>query len=293
MQDIASLLRKILEFELLQLGNSRITLSAIIIFFLVIFGFLMLSRVFARRLLAPALARTRIELGTRFNLVRCFHYILMSLGVLVAFQVVGIDLSGLVVILGFLSVGIGFGLQHVTSNFISGLILLFERPINVGDRIVVGDTEGDVLEINMRSTTVRSLNNVSIIVPNSQFISSTVTNWSHSDPKIRLELDVGVSYDSDPDRVRKALREVIDENAELLTDPAPDILFMEFGDSSWNIRIRVWIGNPKRHPMVRSDLNWAIVAKFREHEIEIPFPQRDLHVRSPLPVPVSNAPTAS
>ena len=125
-----------------------------------------------------------------------------------AFQFVGINLSGLAVIFGLLSVGIGFGLQNVTSNFIAGLILLFEQPIKIGDRIMVGDTEGDVLEINIRSTTIRSLNNVSIIVPNSEFVSSNVVNWSHGDPKIRLVVEVGVSYQSDLDTVLRSLQEV-------------------------------------------------------------------------------------
>jgi len=206
-------------------------------------------------------------------------------GTIVAFQFIGIDLSGLMVVFGFLSVGIGFGLQNLTSNFISGLILLFERPIKVGDRVTVGDTEGDIEEINMRSTTVRSLNNISIIVPNSEFISSTVINWSHTDLKIRLDIDVGVSYNSDLDLVLRSLQEIAVENAEVLKEPTPEVLFIAFGDSSWNLRLRVWLNDPKRHQRVRSDINCAIVRKFRERGIEIPFPQRDLHIRSPLPLP--------
>jgi small-conductance mechanosensitive channel len=173
----------------------------------------------------------------------------------------------------------------VTSNFIAGLILLFERPIKVGDRVTVGHTEGNVIAINMRSTTIRSLNNISIIVPNSEFVSSQVINWSHGDPKVRLVVDVGVSYNSDLDKVIRSLHEVAEESPNVLKHPEPDVLFSSFGDSSWNMKLRVWLENPENYYKILSDINCAIVRKFRENNIEIPFPQRDLHVRSPLPVP--------
>jgi len=189
------------------------------------------------------------------------------------------------VIIGLLSVGIGFGLQNITSNFISGIILLFERPIKIGDRISVGHTEGDVTAINMRSTTIRSLNNISIIVPNTEFISSQVINWSHGDPKVRLDVQVGVSYHSDLDAVIRALREVAEESPTVLKNPVPDVLFSGFGDSSWNMELRVWLQDPKTYYSTRSEINCAIVHKFRQYGIEIPYPQRDLHVRSPLPIP--------
>jgi small-conductance mechanosensitive channel len=166
------------------------------------------------------------------------------------------------------------------------LILLFERPIKVGDRVTVGGIEGDVIEINIRSTTIRSLNNIDIIVPNSEFVSSQVVNWSHGDRKIRLDIEVGVSYNSDLETVLRSLKEVALENPEILRDPEPDVHLREFGDSSWNMKLRIWIDNPKRHPAVRSDINCAIVRKFRENGVEIPFPQRDFHLRSPLPTPL-------
>ena len=205
-----------------------------------------------------------------------------------AFQFIGVDLSGIVVILGFLSVGIGFGLQNLTSNFISGIMLLFERHVQIGDRVTVAGTEGDVEEINIRSTTVRTLNNVSIIVPNSEFISANVINWSHGDIKVRLDIDVGVSYESDLDTVMKSLHEVADESKDVMKMPKSDVLLMSFGDSAWDMRLRIWIEDPKKYNEVRSDINCAIVRKFRANNIEIPFPQRDLHVRSPLPVPLAS-----
>ena len=232
--------------------------------------------------------RFQIEESKTYTMLRINHYIIMIIGSIVAFQFVGINLSGLAVIFGLLSVGIGFGLQNVTSNFIAGLILLFEQPIKIGDRIMVGDTEGDVLEINIRSTTIRSLNNVSIIVPNSEFVSSNVVNWSHGDPKIRLVVEVGVSYQSDLDTVLRSLQEVAEEHPEVLKNPEPDVIFRNFGDSSWNMVLRAWIKHPYKHHIVRSELNCAIVWKFRENHVEIPFPQRDLHVRSAQPIPIKN-----
>jgi small-conductance mechanosensitive channel len=210
----------------------------------------------------------------------------MIVGAFVAFQFVGIDLSGLAVIFGLLSVGIGFGLQNVTSNFVAGLILLFERPIKIGDRVSIGDTEGDITAINMRATTIRSLRNITIIVPNSEFISQQVVNWSHGDPKVRLDVEVGVSYQSDLDMVLQCLEEVARESPDVLKEPAPEVIFLNFGDSSWNMQLRVWLANPYDYYRIRSLLNQAIVRKFRENQVEIPFPQRDLHVRSSIPFPV-------
>jgi small-conductance mechanosensitive channel len=212
----------------------------------------------------------------------------MIAGVIISFQFVGIDLSGLVVIFGLLSVGIGFGLQNITSNFVSGLVLLIERPIKVGDRVTVGDTLGDVIEINIRSTKIRTLTNIAIIVPNSEFTSNRVINWSHGDPKVRLDLPIGVSYSSDLDVVLRSLREVADENKDVLKNPETEINFVGFGSSSWDLELRAWLESPKRYQIVRSDLNCAIVKKFRENGVEIPFPQRDLHLRTTIPIPFQN-----
>ncbi len=274
-------IKELLNFALFELNQTPVTISSILMFILMMVAFFILSRVLNRVLIKNLLIRLGIEESTRFVMLRVNHYLIMIIGAIVSFQFIGINLSGLAVIFGLLSVGIGFGLQNVTSNFIAGLILLIERPIKIGDRVAVGETEGDVIEINIRSTTIRTLNNISIIVPNSEFVSSNVINWSHGDQKIRVEVDVGVSYNSDVDIVLRCLREVADENPEVLKTPQPDVLLREFGDSSWNMRLRVWIPDPKRHHIVRSELNIAIVRKFRENRVEIPFPQRDLHLRSP------------
>lgn len=284
--EILQLIQQILEYPLFKINQTEVTPGALLRFLIVLGLFTLFARIAGKSMLSRVLAKLQVEQGTRYSLSRLLQYVIVFVGVIVAFQFIGIDLSGLVVVFGFLSVGIGFGLQNITSNFISGLILLFERPIKVGDRVTVGDTEGDVMEINMRSTTIRSLNNIAIIVPNSEFISSTVVNWSHGESKVRLDIRVGVSYASDLETVLRSLREVAEENNEVLKKPAPEVHLEEFGDSSWNMNLRAWIEDPKRNRQVRSALNCEIVKKFRQNNVEIPFPQRDLHVRSPLPLPL-------
>ncbi|GAB4342253.1 MAG: mechanosensitive ion channel [Candidatus Abyssubacteria bacterium] len=277
---------KIFDFTIVTINRTPVTVASLIVFLFIFIGVVLVAKVVSRMLRVRVLSRVGIDEGMRYTLERLTYYTLIIIGAIVAFQFIGINLSGLAVIFGLLSVGIGFGLQNITSNFISGLILLFERPIKVGDRITVGDTEGDVMDINMRSTTIRSLNNISIIVPNSEFISGRVTNWSYGDPKVRLDIDVGVSYASDLDTVLRCLKEVALENERILRYPEPVVQFLGFGDSSWNMQLRCWIADPKIHWEMRSELNCAIVRKFRRNKVEIPFPQRDLHLRSAIPLPV-------
>jgi small-conductance mechanosensitive channel len=286
LKEIDNFAAHLFHYKLFEINRTPVTLSSIVMFVVVITIFYIFSRLFQNLLRNKILAHFRIDKGTQFTMSRVSHYLVMIIGLIVAFQFIGIDLSGLAVIVGLLSVGIGFGLQNITSNFIAGIILLFERPIKIGDRVTVGRTEGDVVAINMRSTTIQSLNNIAIIVPNSEFISSQVINWSHGDPKVRLVVQVGVSYNSDLDLVVRGLREVADESPHVLKTPEPDVLLSSFGDSSWNMELRVWLPDPYQYYFIRSEINCAIVRKFRQRGIEIPFPQRDLNIRSPLPVPV-------
>ena len=286
MGDILKSIDLIFHFQLFEINQTPVTLSSVFMFLLIFIIFFVSSRLLEKLLLRKFLTRMQVDEGKAFTMARITHYLIMISGTIVAFQFVGVDLSGLAVIFGLLSVGIGFGLQNVTSNFISGIILLLERPIKIGDRVTVGGTEGDVTAINIRSTTIRSLNNISIIVPNSEFVSSQVVNWSHGDTRVRLDIHVGVSYNSDLDTVIKALLEAAAESNILLKNPKPDVLFDEFGDSAWNMRLRVWLKDPTNFYATRSVINCAIVQKFRHYGVEIPFPQRDLHVRSPLPVPL-------
>ncbi|OGU59669.1 MAG: mechanosensitive ion channel protein MscS [Ignavibacteria bacterium RBG_13_36_8] len=289
LSEVLTTFKDVITFPLFSINQTAISISSILVFILIVITFVVFSRFLKNKLLTKILSKFKLDEGLQFTLLRITQYIIIFIGLVVAFQFVGIDLSGLAVMLGFLSVGIGFGLQNITSNFIAGLILLFERPIKVGDRVTVGDTEGDVENITIRSTTIKTLNNISIIVPNSDFVTATVTNWSHGDTKIRVDLDIGVSYNSDLDLVIKALMEVAEENSEVLKIPKPEVHLKEFGDSSWNMRLRIWIDNPKRHYYVRSDINMSIIRKFKKYNIEIPFPQRDLHLRSSVSLPINNA----
>lgn len=281
-------LSAVMQYQLFIVNQTPITVVSLAMFLGIVLAFFFISKVIKDVLARRLLAHLQLSTGTSYTLLRLTQYVLWFVGGFVAFQFVGIDLSGVAVIFGFLSVGIGFGMQNLTSNFISGLILLFEQHIQVGDRVTVGDIEGNVVEINIRSTTIRSLNNIAIIVPNSEFIQATVINWSHGDPKTRLEIDIGVSYNSDLDLVIQSLKEVANEHPLLLKDPEPNVWLLSFGDSAWNMQLLVWVDSPKIRRQVISDINCAIVRKFRDHNIEIPFPQRDLHVRtSAVPIPVA------
>ncbi|SDL26512.1 Mechanosensitive ion channel [Catalinimonas alkaloidigena] len=227
------------------------------------------------------LIRYNMDIGIREIIGTITRYIIMVLGLLVIIQTAGVDLSALGLLAGALGVGIGFGLQNITSNFISGIIILFERPIKVGDRIEVGDVTGNVVDISARATTVVTNDNIAIIVPNSDFISSKVINWSYRDRTVRFNFPVGVSYNEEPERIKKLLLEVARENTGVLNEPPPDVLFDGFGDSSLNFNLRVWTRRYTDTPRVlKSQLYYAIAKKFRENGVEIPFPQRDLHLRS-------------
>ena len=279
---------QILNTTIFNLNETPITVVNIMIFVLFIVVFALLGRLVRVLLQKKVLKRFNIDEGLLYTLAKVSQYIVFLIGLFFSFQFIGLDLSSLAVVFGLLSVGIGFGLQNLTSNFVSGLIVLFERPISVGDRIAVNDIEGDVTEIKMRSTTIRTLNNVSIIVPNSDFVSKEVINYSHSNRIYRLDLPVGVSYGSDLDKVLDTLREVGRQHPRVLDDPEPEVHLKEFGDSSWNMELRLYIYEVREHPRIRNEINQEVVRAFRGNGIEIPFPQRDLHVRSPLPLPLNN-----
>ncbi|TVQ87691.1 MAG: mechanosensitive ion channel family protein, partial [Bacteroidetes bacterium] len=201
-------------------------------------------------------------------------------------QSAGIDLSFLAILAGALGVGIGFGLQNITNNFVSGLVILIERPVKVGDRIELtnpaGETiNGDVINISARASTIMTNDNIAVIVPNSNLISSTVINWSYNDRRVRFRFPVGVHYKEDPEKVRKLLVEVALANDAVLKTPLPDVQFVKFGDSSLDFLLRVWTSKYiHRRGYLKSELYYAIHKKFKEHNIEIPYPQRDLHLRS-------------
>ncbi len=209
------------------------------------------------------------------------QYGLIFLGLLIILQLWGVDVSSLAIIASVLGVGIGFGLQNIANNFISGIILVFERPIQVGDFIQVGDLVGIVERIGLRSTYITTLDKVSLIVPNSRFLENEVLNWSHGNPISRMKIPVGVAYGSNIKLVRKAILEVAKSHPEVLLHPSPQLWFQEFGNSSLNFDLLVWTREPRKQYQLKSELNYRIEASLRKNKIEIPFPQRDLHLRSP------------
>jgi small-conductance mechanosensitive channel len=200
------------------------------------------------------------------------------LAALVAIDTAGIDLSGLAIIAGALSVGIGFGMQSIVSNFVSGLILLVERPIKVGDWIVVGQDQGTVKRISVRSTQIQTFSNASVIIPNSELIAGRVTNWMYKDRSGRVELPIGVAYGSDTAKVREVLVGCAKAHLGVNAWPEPYVVFMDFGDSALLFQLRFFIRDMNTCLSISSDLRFAIDAAFREAGITIPFPQRDVHV---------------
>ena len=272
--------KSLLNIPLFTMANTSVTLMSLVVFILLLTMFVVGASYLKKILRDRILPRFVQDEGLQYTLARMSQYSVVVIGILVSFQFLGVDFTGLAVIFGFLSVGIGFGLQNITSNFISGLIVLFERPISVGDRVVVNGIEGDIEEINIRATKVKTLENISIIVPNSDFVSKDVINYSHGDPTFKLIIDVGVAYDSDLDLVLQALDEVASESSSVMKRRKHDVHLRSFGDSAWNMKLIVWVPNVKNRYTVQNELNQAIVRKFNERGIEIPFPQRDIHIKS-------------
>ncbi len=280
-------LRAVIEEPIVSFGEIEITPAILLTAVLIILVAYGISRLLQRILRRGVFERIRLNEGSQSAICRLLHIIIMCIGVFIAIEYTGINLTTLAAVSAVLLVGIGLGLQNITHNFISGLILLFERPVQEGDFVEVGGVQGSVQAVNAYSTKVETLDKVTIIVPNSHFLSENVINWSYQDSKVRIHVSVGVSYGSDVELVAEALLEVGRAHPEVLSDPEPQMQFLGFGDSSLNFDLLVWIADPTRQYFVVSDLNFAIVQAFRERDITIPFPQRDLHVRSAVPMSVA------
>jgi len=227
------------------------------------------------------LTLTRIDPGVQETVVLLTRYVLTFVCALVVLQAWGVDVRSLALVASVLGVGIGFGLQNIANNFVSGLVVSLERPVQPGDFVRVGELMGTVERIGARSTEIRTLDSVSILVPNSRFLDTEVINWSHGDPLHRLHVPVGVAYGSDTGKVRAALLEAARHHPIVLSDPRPRVEFRGFGDSSLNFELLVWSRDPRSQFRLQSDLNWRIEDSLRRHGIQVPFPQRDLHLRSP------------
>ncbi len=229
-------------------------------------------------LLDTRLLPKRLDIGIRQSIRLVAGYIGTILALMVAVSTLGIDLSSIALVAGALSVGIGFGLQAIVSNFISGLILLFERPIKPGDWIVVGSQEGFVTRINVRATELRTFNRASVIIPNSEILSTSVTNWNHKDSQGRVDIVVGIDYSADPEAAAEVLRKCGEAHPLVVKHPQPKVLFMNFGDNSQDLELRVVISEIEKQYEVASDLRFAIRKALDNAGVGIPFPQRVIHM---------------
>lgn len=279
--DADSLLTEVLLRPFLAVGKLSISPLFVIEISLFLLVLVLVSRAVDELLRTRVLSRTAMDAGQRYAFARFAGYAVFVVGLVVGIQSTGVNLSTLTVFGGALGIGIGFGLQNLAKNFVSGLILLAERPVKVGDRVEVAELNGDVMRIGARSTWVRTNDNVVIIIPNSHFTENQVTNWTAYERKVRFHLPVGVAYSSDPDRVREILLNTASAHPDVLSAPPPEVVLLGFGESALDFELWVWTETKVQLPQIlRSDLNFRIFRAFAEHGIEMPFPQRDLHIRS-------------
>ena len=277
-----------LNFEFFTIGSYSLTVGRLIFSIAIVVATFIASRIAQRATSRLLKFRATITESQVYTVNRIIHYFILLIGVILSATALGIDLSKLAIIGGALGIGIGLGLQNIVNNFFSGIILMLERSLKVGDFIELSDgLVGEVIKINIRSTLIRSNDNVDILIPNSEFVSSRVTNWTLEENIRRFRVPFGVAYGSDKEIVRKAAIEAAMAVELTLNDDnkKPAVWMTGFGDSSLDFVLAVWV-NPeavKRPSYLMSEYLWAIDDAFRRYGVEIPFPQRDLHVRSGLP----------
>jgi small-conductance mechanosensitive channel len=274
--------------ELIPLGEKSYSVLDLLVLLGLFTGLIVLARTAKKLLRSRVLRLTGLSRGSQETVAQIATYGIIFFGTIVMLQLWGLDLSSLTIFASVVGVGIGLGLQGIAKEFISGLVLIFDRPIKVGDFVNVGEQMGTVERISVRSTEIRTLDEVSIIIPNSRFLESEVINWTHHSPISRLRIPVGVAYGSNLTLVRGALIDAAKEHADVLAEPAPKVFFIGMGESSLDFNLMVWIDEPRKQLRIKSDLYFRIEAILRHRGVEIPFPQRDLHVRSGnLPIEVS------
>ena len=280
-----------------ELGNLSFTPASLLLGIALLIALGVAAAAIRKLLRDRLLPRAGLVRGVSVALAKLVYYVLIVIGTLVILPLMisGFNLQTLSLMLGAISFGIGFGLRNIADNFVSGLILLIERPIKVGDRIEVGSAFGDVVQIKARATIVRTNDNIDIIVPNSEFVSGRVTNISYGDNRVRCRIPVGVHYKSDVPAVAIALLEAAREVEAVLDQPPPEAMFVGFGDSSLNFEVWVWTETRLSKPTrLRSEVNYKIWEKLKAHGIEVPYPQRDLYIKElpdAAPRPVAKADT--
>jgi potassium-dependent mechanosensitive channel len=263
----------------IEIGQFRISLARILLGIVLFIALLFVTRLFQRWLREKALQQSRLDPGIANSIDTVAGYVGIALAALLAVSYAGLDITNLAIVAGALSVGIGFGLQSIVNNFVSGLILLIERPIKVGDRIVIGDQQGLVRRISVRATEVETFDRASLIVPNSELIMGRVLNWTHRDSLGAVNVKIGVGYNSDPDQVIAILKACADAHPQVLRTPEPIAVFENFGESALQFNLRISLPDINKAAGVQSDLRIAVLKALREAGIEIPFNQVDVNVR--------------
>ncbi len=269
----------------ISVGGQKFTLGNLLLAGVFLYGSFLISTVIQAILIHDIFPKRNVELGAGISIGRLVRYGLVFVGFLFALSALGFGLKNLVILTGALGVGIGFGLQNIANNFISGIILLFERPIKVGDIVQIEGEMGEVVKLGLRATVVRMFFHSEIIVPNNEMISTKVVNWTLTDRMIRLILPVGVAYGSDVPLVMKILEEVGATHPRISFNPGPQVIFIGFGDSSLDFELHAWLVDVQMIYIVKSELNQEIDRKFREEGVKIPFPQRDLHLKGGIEMP--------
>jgi potassium efflux system protein len=283
LQDSTAIVAQIWSYLTRQFTFGRITvsISSVIIGLIVVILTILIAR-WSSALIERRIANRRhIDPGLRYTICRLVKYVIITVGILVALkQAFAIDLTSIAVIFTALSVGIGFGLQYIAADIASGFILLFERPIRIGDRITIGEDEGDVQSINLRTTIVTTNDRIAIIVPNSKLVTQNVVNWSYGDPRARIAIPVSVADDSDVDLVTDTLVQVGKDVQNVLMEPQPQVQFLKFGEYSLDFRLLVWTNLPRRHMQIRSDINYRIAQLFRDRAIKLATPTQELRLKN-------------
>jgi potassium efflux system protein len=270
-------------FAKLEAGAISLSLADVLAFGVTILAAVYLARLITTLLEEDVYPRVRLSRGVAYAVSTVVRYGVLLLGFLVAVGAMGFGMDRITILLGAFGVGLGFGLQNIVNNFVSGLILIFERPVQVGDSVEVGAIKGKVSRIGIRSSSIRTFDGADVTLPNGTLLSEALTNWTQSDRLRRIEIAVGVAYGTDPDAVIEVLREAENRQQGLVDDPAPQVLFQGFGESSLDFLLRAWVEDNDQWVTIQSDLALAVNRGLRERDIEVPFPQRDLHLRSIAP----------
>ena len=280
-EEFLTFISQLFAATLFRIGENSVSLRSLLELILSFMAVVVLSRYFTNFLKEKLLLKLGIDEGNREAIAVIFRYLIVALGVVAAIQGIGFNLTSLAVVAGGLGVGIGFGIQDLTTNFVSGITLLLDRPIKVGDFVELEGVSGIVKEITIRSTIVKTNYDSSVIVPNSTMIGNKIVNWSYENPLLCLRLTVEVAENSDPLLVTETLLNIAYAEACILYEPNPKVLFVEFGDDSFKFELLVWTDKPREREVIKSSLNFAIEYNFRQQGINFPFNDREIYLQNP------------